>query len=46
MMGNIHSIPTAANENAIKYSWLTTLGVQKDGIGVPFYTGSIWNMGS
>ena len=46
MMGNILSIPTAANENTIKSSWLTTLGVRKDGIGVPFSTGSICNMGS
>ena len=46
MMGNIFSIPTAANENAIKSSWLNTLGVWKDGIRVSFSTGSIWNMGS
>ena len=46
MRGDILSIPTAANENAIKASWLIILGVLKDGIGVPVSTGSIWNMGS
>ena len=46
MSGNILSIPTAANENAIKDSWLIIIGVQNDGIGVLFSTGSIWNMGS
>ena len=46
MMGNVLSIPTAANENAIKASWLIILGVRKDGLGFPFSTGSIWNMGS
>ena len=45
MRENILSIPTAANENAIKASWLIVLGVRKDGIEVPFFTGSIWNMG-
>ena len=44
--GDILSIPTAANENAIKASRLSILGVRNDGLGVPFYTCSIWNMGS
>ena len=46
MSGNILFIPTAANEKASKASWMIILGVQNDGIGVPFSTGSIWNMGS
>ena len=46
MRGDILSIPTAANENAIKASWMIILGVCKDGIGVPFSAGSICNMGS
>ena len=46
MSGNIHSIPTVANENAIKASCLIIIGVWNDGIGVPFYTGYIWNIGS
>ena len=46
MRGGIISISTAANENAIKSSWLIILGVQNDGLGVPFSTCSIWNMGS
>ena len=46
MRGNILSIPTAANENVIKASWLIIIGVRNDGIGVPFPTCSIWNMGS
>ena len=41
MRGNILSIPTAANENAIKASWPIILGVYNDGLGVPFSTGSI-----
>ena len=44
MSGNILFIPTAANENTIKTSWLIILGVRYDGIGVPFSTGFIWNM--
>ena len=46
MRGDVLSIPTAANENAIKSSWLIILGVWNDGLGVPFFTSSIWNMGS
>ena len=46
MRGDILSIPTVANENVIKASWLIILGVRNDGIGVPFSTCSIWNMGS
>ena len=46
MRGDILSIPTAANENIIKASWLIILGVWNDGLGVPFSTCSIWNMGS
>ena len=44
--GEYFSIPTAANENSIKASWLIILGVRNDGLGVTFYTCSIWNMGS
>ena len=46
MRGDIISIPTAANENAIKASWLIILSVRNYGIGVLFSTSSIWNMGS
>ena len=46
MRGGIISIPTVANENSIKASWLIILGVRTDGLGVPFSTCSIWNMGS
>ena len=46
MRGDILFVPTAANENAIKASWLIILGVWTDGLGVPFSTCSIWNMGS
>ena len=46
MMGNILSIPTAANENAIKASCLIIIGVRNDGLGVPCSTCYIWNMGS
>ena len=46
MRGNVLSIPTAANENAIKASWLIILGVWNDGLGVPFSTCSIRSMGS
>ena len=44
--GNIIFIPTAANENAINTSWLIIIGVRKDGLGVPYSTCSIWNIGS
>ena len=46
MRGDILSIPTAANENIIKASWLIILSVRNDGLRVPFSTCSIWNMGS
>ena len=46
MRGDIISIPTSANENAIKASWLIILGVWNDGIVVPFYTCYICKMGS
>ena len=42
--GDILFIPTAANENTINSSWLIILGDRNDGIGVPCYTCSIWNM--
>ena len=41
MRGNIISIPTDSNENAIKASWLIILGVRNDGLGVPISTFSI-----
>ena len=44
--GTILYIPAASNENTIKSSWLIILGVLNDGLGVPFSTCSIWNMGS
>ena len=46
MRGCILYIPTAANKNAIKDSWLIILGVRNDGLGVPFSTFYIWNIGS
>ena len=46
MRGDIISLPTAANENSIKASWLIILGVWNDGLGVPFSTCYIWNIGS
>ena len=46
MRGFILSIPTVANENLIKASWLIIPDVRNDALKVPFSTCSIWNMGS
>ena len=43
--GGILFIPTAASENAINSSWMIILGVRNDGLGVPFSTCSIWDIG-